>query len=496
MKMTAKASTTSLVKGPATFERLDPYELTDGDLTKKVLGHGSYAIVLEVEYMKVKCAGKKIHEILTNLENSSVMLLNNHVVKRFEQECKILSMIRHPNIIQFLGVYFEKGARTHIPILVMEYLPMNLTTCIQLYGILPENTQTATEHEVLPMEISYSILHDIALGLHYLHSKTTPIIHRDLSSNNVLLTPNMTAKISDLGVARILDLTPSRIKTLKLLQAPGTFAFMPPEVMVANPKYDTSVDIFSYGNLMIHVFSGRWPEPQVGQIRTEPDGRMTPVSEAERREVFLQAIGNNHPLMDLILQCIKNEPKLRSHTDKIVDRLADLVKHDTSFDDRLKMLRCIQGQRQEIKEFRGKLESRVQEVELEKNQIRDLTEAARSSEERHAKEIERLELAHSISATQLNLQIRHEQDEKMQFQHERDTAKDHILQLESKVQQLESYNSSINSQLEQAVQYLKSNKVSYSTKRSPYMHLCFHACFCILACFCDICLCHTHNSCK
>ena len=95
----------------------------------------------------------------------------------------------------------------------------------------------------------------------------------------------MTAKISDLGVARILNLNPLQVS--RMTQTPGTPAYMPPEVMVANPKYDTSVDEFSYGIMMIHMFSGRWPEPQVGQIRTDR-GRMIPVSEAERRAVFLR----------------------------------------------------------------------------------------------------------------------------------------------------------------------------------------------------------------
>ena len=454
---TVSATSIARARGPVTFECLNPYKLTGVDLTKKVLGHGSYATVLEIEYMKAKCAGKKIHEILTNEENSSVVLLSNnsnHVVTRFEQECKILSMIRHPNIVQFLGVYFEEDARSRIPILVMEYLPMNLTTCIKQYGMIhPVNIQASAEHEVLPMEVTCSILHDVALGLHYLHGQTPPIIHRDLSSNNVLLTPNMNARVSDLGVARILDLTPSRIRTLKLLQAPGTLAFMPPEVMVANPKYDTSVDIFSYGNLMIHVFSGQWPEPQVGPNRTEPDGRLIPVSEAERREVLLRAIGNDHPLMDLIFKCIHNHPQARGHASEIVDQLAVLVEQGISFDDRLKMLNCIRGQRQEIKEFRSILESKVQEVEQGENQIGDLT-----------REIESLKLAHSISAEQLELQIQHEHDEKKQSQYERDAAIDYILQLESKVKRLESYNSSTRSQLEQAVEYLKSNKVSYGTK--------------------------------
>ena len=95
----------------------------------------------------------------------------------------------------------------------------------------------------------------------------------------------MTAKISDLGMAKMLNLTPLQVS--RMTQTPRTPAYMPPEVMVASPKYDTSVDEFSYGIMMIHMFSGRWPEPQVGQIRAKPDGRMTPVSEAERREVFL-----------------------------------------------------------------------------------------------------------------------------------------------------------------------------------------------------------------
>ena len=60
--------------------------------------------------------------------------------------------------------------------------------------------------------------------------------------------------------------------------------------------------------MMIHIFSGQWPEPQVGPNHTEPDGRLIPVTEAERREVFLQTVGNDHPLMDLILKCIDNHP--------------------------------------------------------------------------------------------------------------------------------------------------------------------------------------------
>ena len=287
----------------ARFTSLDSFKLTGVMITNRILGHGSYAAILELEHLGLKCAGKKIHDTLLKEGVATYASL------RFVEECHLLSQVHHPNIVQFLGIYFE-NEKVQVPFLVMEYLPTNLTSCIEKYG------------GILPKEISYSILHDVALGLLYLHNQAPPILHRDLSSNNVLLTPNMAAKISDLGMARILDLSPLQIS--RMTQAPGTLAYMPPEVLVANPNYDTSVDVFSYGILMIHIFSGRWPDPQIEPIRTEGD-KLIPVSEAERRAVYLQIIGDNNPLMDLILRCLNNNPQLRPPTSEITQQLTGIA---------------------------------------------------------------------------------------------------------------------------------------------------------------------------
>ena len=396
----------------ATFTGFDPYKLTGVRVTDRELGHGSYATVLELEYMGLKCAGKKIHELLLRQGDTS------YTVHRFEEECHLLSQVRHPNIVQFLGVYFQQGMQA--PILVMEFLPTNLTSCIEQYSILPK-------------EISYSILHDVALGLCYLHSQTPPIIHRDLSSNNVLLTPNTTAKISDLGVARILNLTPLQVS--HMTQTPGTPAYMPPEVMVASPKYDTSVDEFSYGILMIHMFSGRWPEPQVGPVHAEPGGRIIPVSEAERREVFLRAIGDGHPLMDLIRKCIDNYPQSRAHASEIVERLTDMIlQFPASFSNRLEMLRQIEADREEkrsltedgerkdraIQEKEDEIlisrievqaltregERKQREIQQKEHQIATHREEVQAIEEQKSTEIEQLKLAHFCEVEQLQLQAR------------------------------------------------------------------------------------------
>ena len=308
---------------------------------EKLLGVGSSTSVLELDYNGLKCAGKRVHDWLLKDQSS---LESKHVLRRFVEECFFLSQIRHPNIVHFLGFYFQPQVEVQVaqaPILVMEFLPSNLTSYIQQYGILPK-------------EISYSILHDVALGLCYLHSQRPPLIHRNLYSNNVLLTPNMTAKISDLGKAKIL----TNIQTNSgMTNKPGNDSFMPPEAMVENPKYDTCIDEFSYGIIMIHMFSGKWPAPQIKQICiSETDGSLIAVSEAERREVFLRAIGNDHPLMDLILKCIHNDSRKRAHAGEIRERLAEMVlQFPISFANRLEMAEEITLLKTDVEDLRSQV---------------------------------------------------------------------------------------------------------------------------------------------
>ena len=322
---------------------LDSVKLTGIQITDHELGVGSYASVYEVNYLGLKCAGKKIHELLLRQGGRGI---------RFEEECRLLSLLRHPNIVQFLGVYTERGMQA--PILIMEFLPTNLSSCID------------NHFSQLRPEISYSILHDVALGLNYLHGQSPPIIHRDLSSNNVLLTSNMTAKISDLGVAKMLGL--SLLQASRVMfntKTPGTPAYMPPEAMTDEPAYDTSIDVFSYGVMMIHVFSGQWPVPKGGQIRMEC-GRMIPVSEAERREAYLRAVGDRHPLMDLILRCINNDRQRRPHSRDIVPRLSDVVSQNPLSLNVLEMLQQIDTDNG-LKKEKEELQQQIAELRADKS---------------------------------------------------------------------------------------------------------------------------------
>ena len=146
------------------------------------MGYGLYWVVKELKFHGLKCVGKKIHDILFN---SVSPVEQAAMLEHFAGECELLGGLHHPCVVQILGVCLEQGS----PMPVLEYLHTTLSACLERYGALHK-------------EISYGILHDVALGLCYVHEQSPSIIHRDLSANNVLLTSNMNAKISDLGVAK------------------------------------------------------------------------------------------------------------------------------------------------------------------------------------------------------------------------------------------------------------------------------------------------------
>ena len=369
--------TKTMAVNPQAFEQ---FTLRQIRITENEFGHGSYAVVMELEYRGLKCAGKKLYRVLYETGIG-------HAARRYLEECHLLSQTRHPNIVQFLGVCFEEGSQ--FPILVMEFLPTNLTSCLERYGILPD-------------EINVSILHDVSLGLVYLHGQTPVIVHRDLSANNVLLSTNMTAKISDLGVARILNLTPLQVS--RMTETPGTPAYMPPEVMVANPHYNTSVDVFSFGIMMIHTFTAEWPLPSIGPTRIDPANpdRLIPVTEAERREEFLRKISPDHPLMDLIMRCLSNNPQRRPRAAEIVGRMVGVVlEHPPSFENRVEMLQRVSALLTEKRELEEEVVRKDSAIQEKAGENEALAEEKRRQDEESENTVERMQLVHSVEMNQL-----------------------------------------------------------------------------------------------
>ena len=256
------------------------------------LGHGAYGSVFKVKYGQVLCAAKKIHPFLIENVRSEE--------KEKVRECLSCSSIRHPNIVQFVGVYYD-SAQTNLPMMVMELMDTSLAKFIE-----NNKGQITTQTKM-------HILYDVAQGLSFLHSHKPQILHRDLSSNNVMLTRcQIAAKIGDLGVAKVVRADNRQTKS-KLTTAPGTIHFMPPEALIDdNPMYGTPIDVFSFGCVALHVFSEEWPTPSGQKMMDLVTDELVALSEAKRRQKYLDTmIGKAAVLREMIEKCLSDNPKKR-----------------------------------------------------------------------------------------------------------------------------------------------------------------------------------------
>ena len=222
-----------------------------------------------------------------------------------------MSRLCHTNIVQFLGVHYKSCS--NIPILIMEYLPMSRTNYLEQYKMIPNH-------------IKNSILLDVSLGLLYLHTQTPPIIHRDLTANNVLLTSDMKAKISDFGVSRIIKPDPVKFY-MRMTTCPGNVLYMPPEALqcsdtetlrsedkytVTNDNFD-KLDVFSFGVLILHVYTQRWPQC-INNVK----------SEVQRRQHLLDKV-KCHNMKQLAEDCLHNLPEYRPHTLHLVREIEGIT---------------------------------------------------------------------------------------------------------------------------------------------------------------------------
>ena len=218
-----------------------------------------------------------------------------------------MSQLHHSNLVKFLGVHYKSGF--DIPILIMERLPMSLTKYLE-------------QNKTIPNHIKNSILLDVSLGLLYLHAQTPPIIHRDLTANNVLLTSDMTAKITDFGVSCVFEPDPVK-HYMRLSQCPGTMVSMPPETLRSDKYKGTSdnfdkLDVFSFGVLILHVYTQQWPTP-TGTF----DENNKPRTEVQRRQHLLDQV-ENHTMKQLAMECLHNDPQSRPHTSDIIKRIESI----------------------------------------------------------------------------------------------------------------------------------------------------------------------------
>ena len=202
-----------------------------------------------------------------------------------------------------IGMYYP--AKENLPALVMEKMQFSLKTLV-------ENRSS------LKWEDKLSILNDVGFGLQYLHSRNPPIVHRDITPNNILLCNHLRAKISDLGVAKVMDTT----DTKTLTQVPGTQDFMPPESLASKPVYDLSLDIFSFGGVILYICIQQWPELAPLIEFNQDTGMRTVLTEIQRRQQDLdKMIGVYVDLKSLVISCLDDNSKNRPLVGQVLQEI-------------------------------------------------------------------------------------------------------------------------------------------------------------------------------
>ena len=267
------------------------------------LGIGSYGSVYRAKCDQLPCAAKLLHPVL-------VTPWERRNLQRFEQECQFLSGIRHPHIVQYLGTC--RDTETGLPVLLMELMDDSLTHFLE------------ESPERLPYHLEVNLCHDVVLALAYLHSNG--IIHRDLSSNNVLLIAGSRAKVTDFGMSKLIDATP---RMTPLTQCPGTIAYMSPEATREPPMYTKELDCFAHGVVAIQILTRQFPDPGPASHLVDdsqsPTGTISmPVLEPERRKSHIDHIDPDHPLLPIAIQCLSYNERDRPSAQQICHQLGVL----------------------------------------------------------------------------------------------------------------------------------------------------------------------------
>ncbi|XP_074263348.1 putative serine/threonine-protein kinase At1g01540 [Silene latifolia] len=199
---------------------------------ENVIGEGGYGIV----YSGI---------LVDNTKVAVKNLLNNRgqAEKEFKVEVEVIGRVRHKNLVRLLGYCVEGAYR----MLVYEYVD-NGNLDQWLHGDVGEVSP-------LTWNIRMNIILGTAKGLSYLHEGLEPkVVHRDIKSSNILLDRHWNPKVSDFGLAKLLNSETSYVTTRVM----GTFGYVAPEYACTGMLTEKS-DVYGFGILIMELISGRTP---------------------------------------------------------------------------------------------------------------------------------------------------------------------------------------------------------------------------------------------
>ncbi|KAK8916262.1 putative serine/threonine-protein kinase [Platanthera zijinensis] len=286
-----------------TYDEL--YEATNGFDASKELGDGGFGAVY-----KGKLKDGRVVAVKRLYEN------NFRRLEQFINEVKILSLLRHQNLVTLYGC---TSRRSRELLLVYEFVP-NGTVADHLHGPLASAS-------LLPWPARMSIAIETADALNYLHSIEPQIIHRDVKTTNILLDGSYHVKVADFGLSRLLPLDATHVST----SPQGTPGYVDPEYHQSYQLTDKS-DVYSFGVVLMELISSK-PAVDITRQRSEvnlANLALKMIQRQELREFVDKGLGfeSDYRVNAMItefaglgLRCLQSDRELRPGIKEVVDIL-------------------------------------------------------------------------------------------------------------------------------------------------------------------------------
>ena len=264
----------------------------------QVLGEGGMGTVYKVEQVGKPGYFRAVKELLINPNTTEEE--RKAAIERFDKEIDLLFNLKHPHIPSLILSFQERGNYYF----VMEFVPGRT-----LEKLLEDTRGPLDEEQVIKWMMQ------VCEALSYIHSRTPPIILRDLKPGNIMVAPDGNVQLIDFGIARRFD--PNKRTNTENL---GTISYASPEHLgsitapgqkrsAQNPgklvQTDARSDIYSLGATMYHLLTNQEPEP----IQTPPSGSIL----AKNPRLRTVQVGNRVvcPVEQVIIKAMQQEPANR-----------------------------------------------------------------------------------------------------------------------------------------------------------------------------------------
>ncbi|KAG7594911.1 Serine-threonine/tyrosine-protein kinase catalytic domain [Arabidopsis thaliana x Arabidopsis arenosa] len=284
------------IEKPMVFTYEEIRAATDEFSDSNLLGHGNYGSVYFGLLREQEVAVKRMTATKT---------------KEFAAEMKVLCKVHHSNLVELIGY----AATVDELFVVYEYVQK---------GMLKNHLHDPQSKGNTPLSwiMRNQIALDAARGLEYIHEHTkTHYVHRDIKTSNILLDEAFRGKISDFGLAKLVEKTgEGEISVTKVV---GTYGYLAPEYL-SDGLATSKSDVYAFGVVLFEIISGR-----EAVIRTEAMGTKNP----ERR-----------PLASIMLAALKNSPdsmNMASLKEFVDPNMMDLYPHDCLFKIAMLAKQCV-----------------------------------------------------------------------------------------------------------------------------------------------------------